>query len=456
MSITTREESPFLYMRFTYKNKAYHESTGVLAEIGTKIEKKNWALAEKREKERREELRLQFNQTASRRAILGVDQEKALQAQAAAAKAKLDDPTFLDFLDVWWKEVGDRDYPEGNGRRFHMRRLYKDKSVALTRVFQAARNHGEFTLADLRLSQIPAAIPRYVGARARQGRSGCTINSEVRALTMFLRSAQDMGYTVQLPSLKVIRRLRQEEHIHSRVVSHDEEASYLMLADPDLAMFVKIMIDTTAEPTPVSEARWEDVHLEPFGDFTNGYFHDRCTKSKFRDRKLGLSGRLAAAFRERWLAAGSPKTGWVFPADRNGSNHHTPLRSFQSAHARLWGRKYGPSRSTGAQERHEPTKRDHWPMMDQSGNERMPYFRLYDLRHTACTRLIDSGVTIYDLKDAAGWASLKAALKMYDTYVHRDETKKAAAFAKLDAALRLIHSDTSTDRSRALIKAGIA
>jgi integrase len=58
----------------------------------------------------------------------------------------------------------------------------------------------------------------------------------------------------------------------------------------------------------------------------------------------------------------------------------------------------------------------------------VPYFRLYDLRHTFLTRLGDRGVSEVELMKIAGWASTQMAAN----YVHPSKKRLADVVARLD------------------------
>lgn len=423
MSICTRPESPYLYMRFTFKGKAYFESTGVLNAAGTKDEKKNNGLAAKCEKDRRETLRLEYTQSEARRAVLGITkaQETAMKVTQTAGR---NEPTWREFIKpprngeaggIWWKEDGDSRYPESSKKRFHMRRMYIDKAVALTQTFPVKREHPEFSLAPLKLTEIPKAMRVYTNYRERQGRSGVTINGEVKAILMFLRSARRLGFPVVIPEGEDVTSLHREENVHERVLSAEEERIYLeaTAGNDDLQLFCKIAIDTSFEPGPLSMARWEDVHFED-AEFKLGYIQDNCTKQSTRNRPLAMTPIIRTALLERWTKVGQPTNGWLFPADRNGATKPSPLSTFQNAHTRLWGMKYGGAARIGS------------PLLiPGTTTPVIEYFRLYDLRHTALTRAVINGATVFQLQQMAGWKTLKAAIKMADRYIHLSKSLRA-------------------------------
>lgn len=58
----------------------------------------------------------------------------------------------------------------------------------------------------------------------------------------------------------------------------------------------------------------------------------------------------------------------------------------------------------------------------------VPYFRLYDLRHTFLTRLGELGVSEVELMKIAGWFSTQMAAN----YVHPSKKRIAEVVARLD------------------------
>jgi len=155
------------------------------------------------------------------------------------------------------------------------------------------------------------------------------------------------------------------------------------------------------EPGTAASLQWIDVHLEKSGEYEYGFVHDGCQKTKSRERDIPLTARLQTALRERAVRMASWPSAWVFPAEKR-SLKPTPLSTFQSRHKRLW----------------------------TSNKVTLPPFRLYDFRHTALTRLRDSGADRFELALYAGWAP---GSRMADTYVHAGHSAKAAAGLRLSA-----------------------
>lgn len=182
-------------------------------------------------------------------------------------------------------------------------------------------------------------------------------------------------------------------------ISPEQELVYMATVDQDHKDYCSIMINTGMEPGPTADLVWSDVHFGSVGKYTRGYIYDRCEKTETRARDLPMTSLLANVMKERWLKMGRPSSGPVFPADRNGKFHSTPLSSFQSVHKRLWIK--SATRTPLAMKR----------------------FRLYDFRHTALTRAVESGMSAFELQQMAGWSSIRMA----EEYIHLNATHRAKA-----------------------------
>lgn len=384
MSIIRRKGSKNLYMKFKYKKKQY------LISCGTQIQ----SYAEKKERDFRSKL----------------EKDKYLESQLSAEelekkKAALHPaPQFKDFVELpvgdsegglFWSEYGTNAYADTPNTLAS----YRDRIRMLLRYPKLAE--AKLTAIDEKL------IAGYVNMRRGQKLKtrklkNATINRDLAVLSVIMTQAKKQQFIAVIPEFPV----RFEEKYIGRAISSEEERIYMAAVDPDLFDFALILMDTALEPGTVASLVWQDIVLGPHEGFQHGSIHGHCQKAETRDRKQPMSPRLATVIRERWLRMGRPETGWVFPSDRKPS-HPTPLSSFQSAHKRMW------------------KQTAEWSPL------KIRRFRLYDLRHTALTRLRGSGGDNWDLKDFAGWKTLRMA----DRYVHPDAASKARAADRLYAYL---------------------
>jgi integrase len=198
-----------------------------------------------------------------------------------------------------------------------------------------------------------------------------------------------------------------KEVFKGQALDEAEEAIYFSrITAPDHRDFALILIDTAIEPGVVAALRWEDVQFNPAGKrYPRGFIHARGTKYETRDRNVPMSARLKAGLQERFFSVGRPTRGYVFPAERLGPSHHTAENAFRQMHAQLWE---GP--------RPVPLK----------------FFRLYDLRHTALTRLVKTtGGNLFVLQKIAGWVNTRMA----ERYIHLDEQVVSDAMDKFNQHL---------------------
>jgi integrase len=363
MAIITRKGSPKLYTKFMHEGKQIFRSLNTT----------DMKVALKRETAERVKVAQEFE-----------DAKK----EAAQPKPLPTAPTLADFA-----RLPDAD-DEVGGRFWDWCRKKKRPSTLefyrqrITAILKFA------PLADATLDKIDRElIDAFEGELCEQKLAVQTQKKNMVVLNVILTKAQDWKLIATLPTFTTFPK----GEFMGVSVTFEEEAIYMAAVDRDHRDFCSILINSGMEPGTCAGLTWPNVFFGAVGKYTNGYIFDSCMKTgKMRQRELGMTLGLAKILKERWMRMGCPKSGHVFPADRNGKFHHTPLTSFQSTHKRLWTR-------------NEPLA--------------IPRFRLYDFRHTALTRAVEGGASAFDLKQMAGWASIKMA----DTYIHLDSTARAQA-----------------------------
>jgi integrase len=279
---------------------------------------------------------------------------------------------------------------------------YRDVPNTIRYYYERVQSILQDEISELHLGDVTTKVVKgYLNRMKGERLEGSTINHNVSTLRLILKKAREFGLIAIMPESDG---LRQKERKRGIVITPEQEKIYLDAVNSRQQLFFMICIDTAADPgRSVAGLAWADVHLGAIGKFEHGFMHIRKTKGE-RDRDLPLSQRLAGRLKEQWLLQGRPKGGYVFPNDSN-SAQPTSYSTFNSVHQRLW-------RKTN---RHDPIA--------------LPKFRLYDLRHTALTRLRNSGADTFDLMRFAGWLSSRMA----DRYIHADDASKARAAARLNA-----------------------
>lgn len=267
-------------------------------------------------------------------------------------------------------------------------------------------------LAAAKLTQIDRdLIARYTekrrGARktgVRRGKEGVqytvidrpitttAINHEVGTIRRMLNMAADLGVIEYVPKIRLSGSGKQVE----RILTQAEDQEYIENAPQPLKDFAVVCLDTSLRPGEILRLRWEE----------NVFFADRRErvgslqvfegKSPNAKRTLVMTERVSEVLTRRYKEAGRPAQGWVFPGtEPDGSQNYSSL---DSQHDRLIARLgfAGP-------------------------------LRLYDLRHTALTRLAQSGADVFSIQKIAGHSDIRVTSR----YVHPTPEHIKQAFTRL-------------------------
>lgn len=231
-------------------------------------------------------------------------------------------------------------------------------------------------------------VSEFAAWRIKQGRQIATVNSSVRVLRRVLNLAVEWGVIAIAPKLKVLSGERRRE----RVVSAEEEAKYLAVASEPLASIASVLADTGMRPEECFRLRWEYV---TWVRGRNGALLITHGKTASARRVLPMTPRVRAILETRWLAAGKPGEGWIWPA-RTRSCHVEP-NSIYGQH------------------------------LNALRNSKVRPFVLYSLRHTFLTRLGESGCDSWTLARIAGHSSVAISAR----YVHPSEDRVLEAMSRL-------------------------
>jgi len=244
-------------------------------------------------------------------------------------------------------------------------------------------------LANAPLDDITTELTsEFTAQRLKQGRQIATVNSSLRVLRRVLNLAVEWGVIVVAPKLKVLSGERRRE----RVVTAEEEAKYLAAASEPLASIAAVLADTGMRPEECFRLGWEYV---TWLNGRNGALLVTHGKTASARRVLPMTPRVRAILQTRWLTAGKPEEGWVWPA-RTRSGHVEP-NSIYGQHLRaLESSKVRP-------------------------------FVLYSLRHTFLTRLGESGCDSWTLARIAGHSSVAISAR----YVHPSDDRVLEAISRL-------------------------
>jgi integrase len=258
-------------------------------------------------------------------------------------------------------------------------------------------------LANLRLNEITSErVADFAAWRQSAGLQVSSVNSSLQVLRRILRLAVQWGAVEIAPLVKMLPGERHREH----VVKPDEEARYLAAATEPLASVAAVLTDTGMRPDECYRLRWESV---TWSNGRNGNILVTHGKTDAARRVLPLTARARSILQSRWVAVGSPSTGWVWSAlTRSGHFEKSTLKKQHKKALRLSG---------------------------------VRPFVLYSLRHTFLTRLGESGCDAWTLARIAGHTSVAMSAR----YVHPSEDVVLAALDRLSGH-SFGHSGCSGDK----------
>ena len=276
-----------------------------------------------------------------------------------------------------WSENEHRDHPSTHHR-------YMRSVKVLVRFF------GQRTL-DMITS---AEVERFKIARSRERRKYATdgrpvtpaaVNRDLATLRILFNLAIRLNKARTNPVAGV--KLLAEHNLHMRVVSPAEESAYLAVASQPLRDVATIILETGMRPGEVFHLRREDVNLEI------GFLQIPQGKTLFARRTIPLTKHSLTVLSRRVSKA---TTEWLFPSRCNPTHPIGWLRKAHIETLRL--------------------------------ATIYPPFRLYDLRHTALTRMAMAGIDLPTLRELAGHANIQMTMR----YVHPTPEHKRAAIQKLE------------------------
>jgi integrase len=241
------------------------------------------------------------------------------------------------------------------------------------------------TLASRRLDEIDEALlEEFCQARRRQV-STATTNRALAVVRRMLRLAQEWRIIDRIPKIRLLRGERNREFVLSR----DRERIYLEFSPQILQDVAVLMLDTGLGPAEALALEWRDIHCD--------YLQVREGKTRYRARSLSLTSRVRSVLERRRC---EPISNFVFAG---GSGK--PLLPSSLAHL------------------HAQTRQ----------KLKLPQeFVLYSLRHTALTRLGETGCDAFTIMRIAGHSSVTTSQR----YVHPSSETVGLAIARLDSANR--------------------
>jgi integrase len=234
------------------------------------------------------------------------------------------------------------------------------------------------------------------GKRKQTAVSGVTVNRALSTLRLIFNHAERCGFRVSNP-VKHVTFFR--EVGRTRIISIEEEHSYLAAASQPLRDIARIMLDTGMRPEEVFRMERGNI------DFGQRTMFNPFGKTRAARRKLTMTDDVWSILKRRAASSESP---YVFPSP---DRPQTPIGSVRKAHD-------AAVRRTNI----------------------APAFRLYDLRHTYASRAVMAGVDLPTLAALLGHTSVQMTMR----YVHPAEEHKREATAKIERFKKASAIDLAT------------
>jgi integrase len=304
------------------------------------------------------------------------------------------------FLD--WSKLMHADKP-------NTARRYKTSSVALLAYFSRK------TLRDIQ----PDDVNKFIEWRSKQKAKApalklridpkakadkpiqpSTINRELACLRALFYYHIKQGVRVENP-VKDVKMLPENEDTFY-VLSREEEEKYLAECSVPLYDVAVIMLETGMRPDEVYKMERRYLHLD------KGYYLNPKGKTKAARRRIELSQRAVELLKERLEEVEGE---WIFPSTRLEGE---PLTKLNNAHSSALKR------------------------------ANLPHFRIYDLRHTFATRILESGCDPITLMHLLGHRRLDMVLK----YAHPSDVHKREAIERFENYRNSHHSEGSINNGR--------
>jgi integrase len=266
----------------------------------------------------------------------------------------------------------------------------------------------EADMGGLRLDEITSQ--HAGGFIARQSRlSASTMNCGLRTLRRALNLADQWGKIDRAPKLTLATGERQRE----RIVTESEFSAYRELCRQPWRDVATLIRGEGMCPGECYELRWEHVLLNGHG----GMIQIIKGKTKARRRLLPMTPEVYRALKERHEAQNCPAEGWVFPAGSVSGHleessakiaHGDALKKLSAASAAHETWKKGGSEGRWQDAVIAATKlgADYVARHAEAIQAGVKPFEPYCLRHTALTRLAESGCDAFTLARIAGHSSI--------------------------------------------------
>lgn len=196
------------------------------------------------------------------------------------------------------------------------------------------------------------------------------------------------------PKLNVLK----GANVRKWVLLPEQEQGYLDACTEPLKTVATIILDAGLRPDECFRLRWENVR---FVDAKRAVLVVPGTKTIAAARPVPMTPRVRGMLDARWIAAGKPRDGWVFPAKRARVGHIVDNTIYEPHTTAVTAVGLNPRE-----------------------------FVLYALRHTCLTRWGNSGMDAWTLARLAGHSNIRQSM----TYVHPSDNALHAAIDHMSDA----------------------
>jgi len=216
------------------------------------------------------------------------------------------------------------------------------------------------------------------------------INCGLRSLRRALNLACEWGKLERPAKITLAKGERQRD----RVLTDAEWQQYIVHCPQPWRDAAIIVRGTGMRPGEVFPLRWENVYLNG----NSGLIQITEGKTKAARRMLPMVAAVYGALKTRYVAAGQPEQGWVFPSGSREGHFNKDTAKDQHTKAVVAAK--------------------------------LEYFQPYILRHTALTELANAGCDAFTLARIAGHSSITITQR----YVHPQADAIERAFAPFSAS----------------------
>ena len=288
------------------------------------------------------------------------------------------DPLFSDYIDTYINHV----------RYIQKKRSWKRDVSSIRNLDKEFSKH---VLSEITTKQ----INDYREKRLAAGKSPRTVNLEMSCLSRLFRLAKDQELFIDENPVSNIKPF--EIHYGAdRILSPEEEQKLIAASPAHLKNIITCALNTGMRRGEIIGLKWSNVKLD------QGYLLLEATNTKSkRERRVPINFIMKELLEELELSRGAS----VF-LNSQGKPYHDGIgirRSFYTAR-----------KKAGIED-----------------------FRFHDLRHTAATRMVEAGVSLFTVGQILGHTDPKTTMR----YAHPDKSLKEGIEA-LGRYNRIIHSNT--------------